>query len=101
MLNYELLTFVKLGIDNCRKLWYNIGEGRQMSEVLIQKLWEIKGDRSFAEMAEDIKGLSEDGLWRIMQGNRGGRMDTWQKIIKAYPELGPLFLASKTDSCRH
>jgi len=61
--------------------------------TVIEKLWEIKGERSFEEMAGDIEGLTGDGLRRIMVGNRGGRMDTWQKIFAAYPELAPLFLS--------
>jgi hypothetical protein len=56
-------------------------------EKLIRRLWEIKGPRTFKEMANKIDDLSEDGLWRIMRGTRNGRLSTWRKIIEAYPQL--------------
>lgn len=58
---------------------------------LASKLREIKGDRSYLEMAEQA-GISETALWRIMNEQRSPHAGTLSKLLTAFPELREIFL---------
>jgi DNA-binding phage protein len=60
-------------------------------QELTEKLWEIKGSRTFNEMAQEA-GIPEVTLWRIMKEQRNPRGDTLMKILTAFPQLACVFL---------
>lgn len=56
--------------------------------------------KSVAEMADDI-GIHFSTLYRILNGQRTMGMDTFQKVLKAYPDVNPeiaaIFLPEKSS----
>lgn len=70
-------------------------------EKIIKALWAKKEEekKSIVEMAGDI-GIHFSTLYRILNGERTMGMDTFQKILRAYPDLNPmmtaLFLSEKS-----
>jgi hypothetical protein len=72
----------------------NSAKRQQMSDALISKLWQIKADRPFSQMANEVGNLSGHTLRRIMTGGRGGLFETWKIILQAYPQLKPIFISS-------
>ena len=60
-------------------------------EALVNRLWEIKDGRSFAQMADEA-GINRITLWRVMNRERRPAADTMAALLGAYPELAALFL---------
>ena len=62
------------------------------NEIILQKLQEIRGDRTYKEMAEELD-IHEITLWRIMNGERGIGPEVLEKLLRVYSDqIIPLFL---------
>ena len=59
----------------------------------VERLWTIKGDTSFATVAQRA-GISHVTLWRIMKGQRRPSARVLMALIAAFPELGTVLLSS-------
>lgn len=60
-------------------------------EGIVATLKDIKGNRSYAEMAEQA-GIPETTLWRIMNEERTPHAGTLVKLLTAFPALRGVFL---------
>ena len=66
-------------------------------DKMIDKLHEIKGDRSYRAMAREAN-MEDVTLWRIMNGQRAPSAESMMALMGAYPELARVFLPDNVPS---